>query len=378
MLAAGLLSAVHAAADVPAGLCATTTATAAAADAAAQSLAARVEDDGRFRYRISAAGRIHAGYNIVRHAGSVWALAAYRQTFSAAAPEIDAAADRASAYLADCCLRAPPDAPDELAVWSVPEGQPLEAKLGAAGLALAGWSARRRAGQPAPPLDELRALARFIVRLQDRDGRFASKFIHDQPDDSGWVSLYYPGEAALGLLTLARIDPDSGWQRAAGRALAALADTRIAHGDWPPDHWALIATAVLLKDYPVDDPAPLRRQVREIAERLLAAQREDGAFDTERRTAPAATRLEALIAADAVLGDDDPAARARLQAAVVRGAAFLRGAQRQAAPDRGALTRAAPGSTAARAGERRIDDTQHALSVWLGLSAIQKETCKRV
>lgn len=190
-------------------------ATCTAAAAAARSLAARVETDGRFRYRISAEGRVHDGYNIVRHAGSLWALATYRDAFPADAERVDPAADRASDYLADCCLRPPPGGVDQLALWSVPEGQPLEAKLGAAGLALAAWADRRRAGQSAPSLPELRALGRFIVRLQSRDGRFASKFIHDRPDDSGWVSLYYPGEAALGLLALARIDPESGWQQPA-------------------------------------------------------------------------------------------------------------------------------------------------------------------
>ncbi len=347
------------------------------ATAAAQSLATRIDADGRFVYRISAAGRVHPGYNIVRHAGSLWALAAYRQTYPDAGT-IDAASERASAFLARCCLRAPRDAADQRALWSVPEGEPLEAKLGAAGLALAAWSDRRRAGQAAPALEELRGLARFIVRLQRADGHFDSKFTYDRPDDSGWTSLYYPGEAALGLLSLARIDPDPAWSLAAERALTALATARSARQQWPADHWALIATAVLLRDQPLRDAALLREQVRQVAVTILATQRPDGAFDAGLRTAPAATRIEALIAADQVLGTDDPLLRPRLRQAIARGAAFLRRAQRVEGPHAGSVTRAAPGSTAPRAGELRIDDTQHALSVWLAADPLQNESCTRV
>lgn len=344
--------------------------------AAAQSLAARIDADGRFVYRIGADGRTRDGYNIVRHAGSLWALAAYREAFPDD-PSTDRSTDRASAFLADCCLRAPPGTPAQLALWSVPDGEPLVAKLGAAGLALAAWSDRARIGASAPPLADLRRLARFIVARQHPDGRFDSKFIHDRPDRSGWQSLYYPGEAALGLLALDRLDPASGWRQPAIRALTVLAEARIASGDWPPDHWALIATRHL-HDHAPDDVGPaLRIQVRRIAEALLAGQRDDGAFDAERRSAPAATRLEALIAAAQVLGPGDPPLAARLHAAIDRGSRFLRQGQRTAPPHRGAMTRAAPPSTAARAGELRIDDTQHALSVWLGAAAIQNDSCTR-
>lgn len=346
------------------------------AQAAARSLAARIDADGRFRYRLDDRGRLRRGYNIVRHAGSLWALADYRETFPGDAA-VEAAAARASAYLADCCLRAPSGDASRLAVWSVPEGQPLEAKLGASGLALAAWSDRRRLGLPAPPLDDLRRLARFLVSLQDDDGRFASKFIVDRPDTSGWTSLYYPGEAALGLLAFARLDPAGDWHRPAARALSALAAGRIASGDWPPDHWALIATAELLRAHPASDSAALREQVHEIATRILAAQRDDGSFDAGLRTAPAATRLEALLAAEPLLAADDVALGLRLRAAIGRGARFLLRAQRPASPHAGAVSRAAPPSAEPRAGELRIDDTQHTLSVWLGARRRQNDSCTR-
>jgi len=343
----------------------------AAARDAAGWLTSRIRDDGRFRYRSDSAGRPLPGYNTVRHAGSLWALSAQAEADPASAAALREPATRASRFLEHCCLRPLPGRADRLALWSSAEGDPLEAKLGAAGLALAAWSDRRRRGEPAPTLDELRALAAFIVDQQQPDGRFIAKYIVDAPDDR-WQSLYYPGEAALGLLALARVDDDPRWRAAAARALLHLAKTRIDSGDWPPDHWALIATAELLRQ-PFEKSAPLLRQVREVAERLLAAQATDGSFDPLRRSAPAATRLEALLAADQVLGADDPALRQRLREAIDRGSQFLLAIRRLDGAQRGAVPRAAIDSADPRADELRIDDTQHALSVWLGVAMRQNE-----
>lgn len=342
-----------------------------AAGDAARWLASRIRDDGRFRYRSDSAGRPLPGYNSVRHAGSLWALSAQAEADPAGSVALREPATRASRYLEHCCLRPLPGRSDRLALWSSADGDPLEAKLGAAGLALAAWSDRRRRGEPAPTLDELRALAAFIVDQQQSDGRFIAKFVVDAPDDR-WQSLYYPGEAALGLLALARLDGDPQWRAAAAKALLHLAESRSASGDWPPDHWALIATAALLRQ-PFEPSAPLLRQVREIAERLLSAQMADGSFEPLRRSAPTATRLEALLAADAVLGVDDPDLRRRLRAAIGRGSRFLLDIRRLDGAQHGAVPRAALDSTDPRAGELRIDDTQHALSVWLGVVQLQND-----
>lgn len=342
-----------------------------AAREAARWLASRIRDDGRFRYRSDSAGRALSGYNSVRHAGSLWALSAQAEADPQGSAPLREPATRASRYLERCCLRPLPGRPDRLALWSSAEGDPLEAKLGAAGLALAAWSDRRRRGEQAPTLDELRALAAFIVDQQQADGRFIAKYLVDTPDDR-WQSVYYPGEAALGLLALGRLDGDPQWREAAAKALLHLAESRIASGDWPPDHWALIATAELLRQ-PFARPAPLLQQVRQIAEQLLAAQAADGSFEPLRRSAPTATRLEALLAADTTLGANDPALRVRLRAAIDRGSRFLLDMRRIDNAQRGAVPRAAIDSDDPRGGELRIDDTQHALSVWLGVVGRQND-----
>lgn len=336
----------------------------------AASLTQRVTAEGRFRYRLDGDGLALKGYNVVRHAGTLWALEQLHREH----PEAVARGplERASRGLMDCCLAPLPKWPFE-AIWSVPEGEPDEAKLGAAGLALAAWSGLSAQGLQAPPPERLRALARFIVYLQKPDGRFHSKFQTGARRDR-WVSLYYPGEAALGLLTYAAIDADPLWEASARRALHVLAAPRVASGSAPPDHWAVIATAAL----PLPEPL-LLAQVRLILTGMLAEQRADGHFGPSGRSAPTATRLEAIAAGRRLLPMDDPL-QPRLRAAFDAGVAALLPRVRSEAPWQGAVIRGGNAPSEARFHELRIDDTQHALSVWqaaVAIAAPQKNTCTR-
>ena len=57
------------------------------------------------------------------------------------------------------------------------------------------------------PISQLQALGRFIIFLQKADGSFYSKYGANGKPVEDWQSLYYPGEAALGLIALYEIDP---------------------------------------------------------------------------------------------------------------------------------------------------------------------------
>lgn len=339
--------------------------------AAADSLSARIDAEGRFHYRLSADGSALPGYNVVRHAGALWALQDYHRDHPE--PALAEALSRASRWLETCCLRPLPRWPFE-AVWSGPEGEPEEAKLGAAGLALAAWNGLAEQGlaHPAPP--RLHRLAQFIVYLQKPDGHFHSKYRDGRRRDR-WVSLYYPGEAALGLLAQHRREPDPRWRGSAQAALLALARDRLASGQYPADHWALIATAALAK---IEAPVPdaLLDHVDGVLAPLLDAQLPAGDFGHARRSAPSATRLEALAAA-LQLGDPETAAWQAQWQAFERGTAFLLRLPQTEGPYPGALPRAAADSTDRRRGELRIDDTQHVLSVWLAWCRLQKASCIR-
>lgn len=213
-----------------------------AADRAAAFLALMNQADGRFVYRLhlDPERTPGGGYNVLRHAGALYALGQYLEARSS---DPAAAWRRGAAFLVECCLGPVPGRPGLLALWSAPDltgRPPRTAKLGGAGLGLAALAGRR----DGPALADLRALGRFVLFMQRPDGRFVAKFTPSRGGpQEGWVSLYYPGEAILGLLALHGRDPAGPWLEGALRGLSHLAAGRRALERAPPDHWALLATA---------------------------------------------------------------------------------------------------------------------------------------
>jgi len=331
------------------------------------------DQTGRFAYLVDPnSGRQSPSYNVIRHAGAMYGLALLNR----AHPDrktVDAMM-RAGAYLRANYVGA--DARSgALVVWSRPRGMASQASLGAAGLGLAALAEVDRAETNAIPVTELEGLGKFVVFLQSSDGSFASRYRADAGPDEEWESLYYPGEAALGLVTLYEVDHKRGWLDAAGRALGWLARRR-GHGEEVPlDHWALIAMARLLPSCGGSDCSMSRAQLigyaGHVSDALLRGQLENGSFDEAGRTAPTATRMEGLLAALEFLPDDATGRRARIQAAVDRGIAFLLRAQITNGPYAGGMPQAVPEANSVvvqrdpRASDIRIDYVQHALCAWL-------------
>lgn len=365
---------------------------------AAAFLHQQIGADGAFTYRLDArtAAPVPGRYNLLRHAGALLALADYHRVHPPTPPQA-AAIDAGWGFVLRCCLAPAGEDASALAVWSPPEltggrRRAAVAKLGASGLTLAGL-ARWRLVQPAAvPLETLQALGRFIVSQQGDDGRFQSLHGLAADDvDRDWVSLYYPGEAILGLVLLFEQDPDPRWLAAAIDGLRHLARSREQMAHPPPDHWALMATAEVWRLPPAalsaalppgfawsdgaagTTVAPLLRQhAIGIARSMLAGQIGppaeaclQGGFNTEGRTTPSATRLEGLLAL-ALVGVVPPRAL-DLRPGIEAGMAFLLAAQHLDGPVRHAFSRvsSACARTAARSHEVRIDYVQHALSALL-------------
>lgn len=347
-----------------------------AIDAAADFLTASVTPSGKMTYRQYADERsLPDKYNLLRHAGALYALGAVGDP-AAHGPALL----RAARWLHACCVQPVPGFEAIAAPWWPPvrgDARCLEAKLGGAGLALIALLEANRLAPDAIPAPDLQRLARFLVYMQRPDGSFFSKY---RPCDGGrdgrWTSLYYPGEAALALVRYARVDRDPLWHEAAVAALDYLARTRAGQHDVPADHWALLATAALFEsDTPLDAARRTRLldHVAQVAQAIADAPRvlaaddpAHGSFGRGGRIAPTATRLEALLAARRLLLRETPSAPvlARLDPIMTQGVAFLLRAQRSAPPARGAWPRAIRPATR-RSGELRIDYTQHALSVLL-------------
>ena len=218
--------------------------------------------------------------------------------------------------------------------------------------------------------------------MQKQDGSFYSKYIPSTGGrDDSWTSLYYPGEAALGLVMLYEMDRFDPWFTAASRALAYLARLRKNEKVVPADHWALLATAKMLSLDKSEVAPELRTQLIshavQICEAILAEQITDseshilnGGFSSDGFVTATATRLEGLLAARSFLPHETELVQ-RIDAAVQRGAAFLLRAQIAGGDFAGGFPRAiatlAQNHSEAdrfnrRATEVRIDYVQHALS----------------
>ena len=347
--------------------------------------------DGKFKYRINLNPQIEVtpGYNMLRHAGSIYALAMYSDR---SPDEITRRAmERAVRFLKDKTIHPLPGRPDLLAVWSDPQiilrQRPFEAKLGGTGLGLVALLSMEKIKPGTTSIEYLRKMGHFLRYMQKKDGSFYTKYI---PSEGGrwdrWKSLYYPGEAALGLLMLNERDPSPVWRNAAADAIAHLARIRSGKNEVAADHWALLATAKLLPIYDrshrplprkaiVDHAIQICTSILNQAEQTPPVPIVNGCFTHDGRTTPTATRLEGLLAALTFWPKDHDELRHRIKAHVNKGVSFLLSSQITQGEHAGAIPRGVhplppanprySGSFNRRVSEVRIDYVQHALSAMI-------------
>lgn len=196
--------------------------------------------DGKFAYEVDiATGRESDSYNIVRHAGAIYALGMYNRLHPD--PEAVDIMVRAAEYMRINYVRAGPQ-PGQLVVWSKPlEGnaQPKGqfAELGGTALGVVALAEVRLVRPDLVPLEDLQAMGRFLLSLQKEDGSFVQKYTLESGPVPKWSVLYYPGEAALALVCLHEADHSPQWLLAAGKAISYLAQSREGHSTVPADHW---------------------------------------------------------------------------------------------------------------------------------------------
>jgi len=322
-------------------------------------------------------------YHVVRHAGVLYLFSMYLQHFDD--PAVVTAWIKASGFLNACCVTTVPGHQDQLAVWSLPRlhqtDKPLEADLGGTGLALVGLTGLEARMPGSVDIEGLRALGRFLLAMQDKEGRFSAKFTPAQ----GGIrevnhSLYYPGEAVLGLLALYELDPSPQWLQAAIKAVAWLFENQPTER---ADHWTLLAAAKLMavtggQELPFDRTY-LGQHVARLSEALLGDYRPladpvlRGALYEEGYTTPTATRLEGLLATADLLPPHERALRERILAFAKDGVGFLMRAQIKTGPFAGGIpaaiapraTRGEPAKSSRFNSEVRIDYVQHAMAAML-------------
>ncbi len=366
----------------------------------------RIDDpSGRFVYRMAPDGThvTPKKYNIVRHAGAIYALADYQVQGASAEgrAKATAATERSANDLITRYVRPIKADPNVLAVWSDPKeegGNKPSAKLGGAGLSIIGLMGRYRAVDGGAPgsgkeLETAQGLARFVQFMQKPTGDYTSKYTDEDGKATDFDSLYYPGEATLGLTMLFEADHDVKWLETAMKGVGRLVIARrdVPKGKLPADHWLLIAIDRLLpffdqvkepsitKDEMVDHAVTLAMLMVENQTRVAKQRPEiDGCYTNDGRTTPTATRLEGILALEHALTGDAKRAdtRKELRASIVKGIQFLRRAQITTGPARGGMPGALVTSDEDAAAEDfensdetrteiRIDFVQHAMSAMM-------------
>jgi hypothetical protein len=370
-----------------------------AIDQAAGYLTRVNNDHGRFVYRMSADGKPVAPkkYNIVRHAGAIYALADYQVQGASAdgRTKAEQTTERAAKELIGRYVRPLKAEPNLLAVWSDPKeegGGKTAAKLGGAGLSIIGLMGRYRATQgDAGSADDMKVaegLAGFIAFMQKPNGDYVSKYTDDDGKVTDFESLYYPGEATLGLTMLYEADRDPKWLDTAMKGIGYLVISRRDKKNLPADHWLMIAIDRLLPFFDqVKDPPITKDEMVEHAYALgkvmMAGQAQvtksrksiDGCYTSDGRVTPSATRLEGLLALEHALTGDEKRAdkRKEVRASIIKGIAFERRAQITAD---GITKGAFPGSVLPsgdagaeddeeKSDEIRIDFVQHTMSAMM-------------
>lgn len=325
--------------------------------------------NGSFHYYYDAgADRFEpARYNIVRHAGAAFSLLdLYRATRDVRYLE---SARRAVRFLEGRLRRAREG--DALYVLDF-DGK---AKLGANGLALAAWTRLIRLDPKSADRRNPARLAKLILKLQRKDGSFESRY-RLTPDAAGVESLYYPGEAILGLAGLFNLNGDRSLLQAARRGADFLIESQRRMPALPPDAWLMQALEAL---YLIGRERNYADHAIALAEALIAEQYDDGdqpeyeggfGPGTPHATA-AASRAEGLVSAYRLartIGDQ----RAAKIAASLKASARFQLAQQFTESNSASLPnprRAAGGFRGPLASTRiRIDFVQHNISSLLAIA----------
>ena len=352
-------------------------------------IARSADSIGRFSYVVNTNPdvKITPSYNMLRHAGAVYSLGMYHEL--SGDPEACEASTRAMEYVKQTALG--PVTDGTYGIWTFKDitllDKPAQVKLGGCGLGILAMSACLKCDPYFLEREKMVGMGEFIVFMQKKNGGFVSKYI---PDRGGkyrkWNSLYYPGEAILGLMYLNRVHPDQKWVASAIHGMSYLAEGRKGQVEVEPDHWALIATNQLVNYIDNNEKyasfkQPFIDHAVQICEFILntRAKFEEGSpytgcFGFDGRTTPTATRLEGLLNAYNYIPEEYVELRKRMEVAIHEGVAFLVRSQIKEGEFIGGIPRTyiadtniprSINTTHKRNTEIRIDYPQHALSAMI-------------
>ena len=255
-------------------------------------------------------------------------------------------------------------------------------KLGANGLALLALTRQIEIERSSADLKAAELLAGAILQMLRPDGSFETYSDPSTDDQVETVSLYYPGEAMLGLIRLYSLDHERRFLDAAKRAADYLIDFELKSVELPPDAWFAQALEALRSLAPDDSKAgKYAEHAMRLAEAMAreqygpdaAAGYQGGFRPGLPRSAQAAARAEGMLAGYRIARSmKDPRAPVIL-AALAASARFQ--LSQQFGPDNSFFlpdpARAAGGFHGSPTAMRiRIDYVQHNISSLLGIADV--------
>ena len=145
-------------------------------------------------------------------------------------------------------------------------------------------------------------LANLILLMQRKDGAFESYYRIRGDEPQGSVSLYYPGEAILGIVQLFKLNGDNRLLDSARRGAEYLIASERRMKTLPPDAWSMQALEALFK---VERAPKYVEHAIALAEAMIREQYTEqdssiyaGGFRPGLpRATPAASRAEGMVAA---------------------------------------------------------------------------------
>lgn len=207
-----------------------------------------INPDGRFQYRQNVDPEItykNDVYNSLRHAGTLFTMYQYEKL----GLETKFKDNRiiSSKYFIDRYIRKLDDS--KYVVVSLPEEEGINyhiAKSGAAGVALCALSNLYQ--EKEIDLPTLRGLGEFLLSMTDDEGNVWAYYnLETNEVDTNAEAIFYPGEAAAGLLNLYEIDPQQKWLNAVIKIIMNIVNTRKTMNlDIPFDHWSVYVIKELL------------------------------------------------------------------------------------------------------------------------------------
>lgn len=344
-----------------------------------------VLDDGRFQYRRNVSSDItydNNVYNSLRHAGTLYSMYMYEKL--GLENKFHETRIKASKYFIDRYIKK--ISKGKYAVISIPEEEGFNfkiAKSGAAGVALCALSNLYKEGEI--ELEILQGLGEFLLSLQDREGNvYAYYDMENKTIDKDAEAVFYPGEAAAGLLYLYEADPQQKWIDGAKKTLSYLVKNRKKMDmDIPFDNWSVLAIEKLFAQNLLtpEETNTYRAYAEQMAIPMLSNQITNsknsyfGAFKDNIRPCSLGTIMEGL--SSIYFCTDNKQLREIIFKSLSIGCIFLSKVQVKTGEQAGGLPNSAnwvKAGVTPNASVIRIDNVQHVATGWLKFQNILKVT----